>query len=57
MIVDSDTVIQPGAMMVESFHTSVTDGAVTRSGGPQDEAVGTHLAGMDLLEQLKEVVR
>ncbi len=29
VVVDTDTVVGPGAMVVEALHTDVTDGAVT----------------------------
>jgi hypothetical protein len=32
MIADTYTIVDPRAMMVESFHTLVADGAVTRTG-------------------------
>lgn len=56
MVVDSHTVVEPRAVMVETLHTSVTDGAVARARGAQDEAVWTHLAWVDFLKQFQEVV-
>ena len=31
MVANTDTVVDPGAVMVESFHTLVADSTVTRS--------------------------
>ena len=43
--------------MVEAFNTLVADGTVAGAGRAQDEAVRTHLTGMNLCEQVQKVVR
>ena len=52
MIVNADTIVEPWAVMVESFDTPIANGAVSGPGSPQDETVRAHLAWMDLFEQL-----
>lgn len=34
MVIDTDTVIEPWAVVIESFNTSVTNSAVFRAWGP-----------------------
>ena len=56
MVVDADAVVQPWAMVVEALDTPIADGAVARSGRSEHLTVGAHLARVDLLEKLQEVV-
>ncbi len=56
MVVDSHAIVQPRAVMVETLHTSVADGAVARARGAQDETVWAHLTRVDFLKQFQEVV-
>ena len=42
--------------MVKSFYTAIADSAVSGSRSAQNEAVWTHFARMDLLEEFEEVV-
>ena len=56
MVLDSDAVIEPGAVMVESFDASVADGAVPGARRPQDLAVRAHVRRVQLREQLQEVI-
>ncbi len=50
MVVYPNTVIEPWAMMVESFDATVADGTVSGARCAQDEAVWAHLAGVDFGE-------
>lgn len=54
MIVDADTVIDPGTVMVEPLNASVAGGTVFWTLGSHDFAVGTHLSRMHLLQQVNE---
>ena len=56
MIVYSYAVVNPRTMMVESFHTLVTDGAMSRTGCSQDFTVWTHLTWMYVLKKIDELV-
>ena len=56
MVADAHAVVEPWAVMVEALDAAITDGAVARARGAQDETVGAHLARMDLREHLEEVM-
>lgn len=56
MVPHSHAIIEPGTVMVESFHASVANGAMPGAWSPQDQAVGTHVGWVQLREQLKKVV-
>ena len=54
MVVGSDTVVDPGAVVVKSFDAAVADGTVFGAGSPKYFAVGTHLAGVHFGEHVYE---
>lgn len=54
MVVDANAVVDPGAVVVESFDAAVADGAVFGSGSPEHFAIGTHLAGVHFGEEFHE---
>lgn len=56
MVPHSHAIIEPGAVMIESFHASVANGAMPGARSPQDQAVGTHIGWVQLREQLKKLV-
>ena len=56
MITDSDAVVEPRAVVVEALDAPVTNGTVTRARSAQDKAIWAHLAWMDFLEEVEEVV-
>ena len=39
MVTDTDTVIEPWAVMVESFNTAIADGTMPRTGRPKDKTL------------------
>lgn len=55
MVADANTVVDPGAMMVESLNTDIADGTMPGSRGPDDLAVGAQVSRVELLEQVHEV--
>lgn len=54
MVVNTDTVIEPGTVMVESFDAAVADGAVFRANGPDYFAFGAHFTGVNLFQHFHE---
>ena len=56
MVADSDAVVEPGAVVVETFDAAVADSAVAGAGGAEDQAVGAHLARVDLGQHVEEVL-
>ena len=56
MVPHSHAIIEPRAVMIESFHASVANGAMPGARSPQDQAVGTHIGWVQLSEQLKKLV-
>ena len=56
MVPHSHAVIEPGAVVIKSFHASIANGAMPGARSPQDQAVGTHVGRVQLREQLKKVV-
>ena len=44
MILDTDAIVQPWAVMVESFNTVSTDGAVPAATGPNSLTIRTELS-------------
>lgn len=55
MIAHADTVVNPRAVMVESFHAHVADGAVARAGCADDLAVGAEVGRHEPLQEVQEV--
>ena len=56
MIMYPHAVVNPRAVMIESFHTLVTDGAMSRTRCSQDFTVWTHLTWMYVLKKIDELV-
>jgi len=54
VIMDTDTVIDPGAVVVESLNTSVTGSAVFRPLCPQHLTIGAHFRWVNLFQQVDE---
>lgn len=54
MIVNTDTVVEPRAVVVESFDATVADGTVLRADSSDHFAFGAHLAGMHLFQHFHE---
>ena len=52
MVLGSNTVIYPWTMMVKSFHTSVTDTAMTRSSSTDDFAIWAKENWIEVLEEV-----
>ena len=48
MIFDSDTIVDPRAVVIESFDALVADGAVLASGRANDFAIWTEVSGVDV---------
>lgn len=48
MVVDSDAVIEPWAVVVEALDAPVADGAVAGARRAKHKTIGAHLARMDL---------
>ena len=55
MITDTNAIINPGAVMIESFNASITYGAVSRSGSSYDFTVGTALHWINHLQCINEL--
>ena len=51
MIGNADTIVYPGTMMIKSFHTSITDGAVLGSGSSDYKTIRTKLYRIYELKQ------
>ena len=49
VIIDSDAVVDPGAVVVETFNAAVAGAAVTAARGTDDEAVWAELDWVDHL--------
>ena len=56
VVSDANTVVEPGAVVVEAFDAPIADGAVAGAGRPQDETIWTHLTWVYLCQQFHEVV-
>jgi hypothetical protein len=54
MIMNSNTVIDPRAVMVKSIDTAIADSAMFGSWSSEDFAVWTHLAGLYFGENINE---
>lgn len=55
MVVDSHTIIDPGAVVVKPFYALMTDRAVPGPSGSDAHAVGTKIGGLVGVQQLQEV--
>ena len=55
MVVDSNTVVQPGAVVVEPLDADIADVAMTRPRGLDDLTVRAELSGIEFLQQGHEV--
>ena len=55
MVSDSDAVVNPGAVVVESLHATVANGAVARPWRPNYLAIGAQLTWMYVLQECDEV--
>ena len=51
MVADTDTIIDPRAVMIESFHTLMADCAVSTSDGSQNLAFGAKLSGVEVFHK------
>lgn len=51
MVLDSNTVINPGAMVIKTFHTPIADGAMSGPWGPYDPTIRTDICWVDLFEK------
>ncbi len=47
MIVNTNAVVNPRAVMVETLNASITNCAMLASWGTKNFTIGTHFAGMD----------
>jgi len=54
MIFDSDTIVDPRAVMIESFDALVADGAVLASGRANDFAIWAEVSGVDVAQEFDE---
>lgn len=54
MIPSANTIVNPGAMMVESFNALVADGAVPTVGTHNDFAHGAEIVGVKSLQEANE---
>ena len=54
MIFDSDAVVNPWAVVVESLNALVADGTVSASGRSDDFALWAEVSWVDISEQLEE---
>jgi cytochrome b len=50
MIVNSNTVINPGAVMIKTLYTFVTDAAVTGALSPYYLAIGAEQYGVEIFQ-------
>lgn len=56
MIMDSNTIVNPGTVMVETFYASVTNCTVFASWSAKNLTIGTHLAGVNFGENIHKRV-
>lgn len=54
MIADSDTVVDPGTVMVEALYAVATDRAMPATTRPYQLTVGAELSAVDVLEHVEE---
>jgi len=55
VVFDPDTVVDPGAVMIEPFNTTVTDGTMTGTSRTDNFAFWTQVSWVNVSEQFKEV--
>lgn len=56
MVVNPDTIINPGAVVVEPLHTALAYRAVSRATRPNHEAIWAQLSRVGYLEQVQEII-
>jgi hypothetical protein len=52
VVPDPNTIIDPWAVMIESFHTLMADCAMSTSDGSQNFAFGAKLSGVEIFHKL-----
>ena len=55
VVADADTVVDPGAMMIESFHTFVANTAMSGSGSSDNLTVGAKKDWVKVLQHVLEI--
>ena len=56
-IINADTVVDPGAVMVVTLHTDIADGTVSRARCSNQFTVGAQILRFELSQQVFEFVR
>ena len=56
MVVDTDAIIDPRAMVIESFDTLIADRTVPRSGSSDDLAFRAKISRIDITKKLQKAI-